>query len=77
MITLSKTLIVAGLTTVAATVLIGCEKADEVKSVQWYIEHRDQIMPTLERCKRLSADRDQDANCLNASRAMLAPAPRK
>lgn len=62
----------------ALACVVGCEKieepktVEEVKSVQWFIEHRDQIMPTLERCKRLP-DSSKDGNCANASRAMRAP----
>ena len=48
--------------------LIGCTEEEEVRLVDYYIEHKQEREEKLAWCKQ-SADRRQTVNCQNASSA--------
>jgi CRISPR/Cas system CSM-associated protein Csm5 (group 7 of RAMP superfamily) len=47
--------------------LIGCGE-ENIKSVDYYLEHKDEIKTTLEKCEKIE-DRATNNNCINASKA--------
>jgi general secretion pathway protein G len=53
---------------VAAFSLIGCQ--DKVQTVDYYLQHKNEIEPVLQKCYNMSPDAvSKDANCSNASKA--------
>jgi len=54
----------------SAVFLAAC--GDDVKSVEWYMEHEEEQMAMLEKCERLTlAEFSADKNCAHANAAMI------
>lgn len=51
-------------------VLVSCSKSVEIKSVDYYLQHADEMNAMLKKCQNLSLDEyAKDANCSNADKA--------
>ncbi|MBR1208738.1 MULTISPECIES: EexN family lipoprotein [unclassified Bradyrhizobium] len=58
--------------TVAAAALTGCNDANEgqqVKTVGWFLDHRDELAATLKGCGDNPGEFEKTPNCINANEA--------
>lgn len=60
------------LLTVAAAALTGCNDAKEgehVKTVGWFLDHRDELAMALRACRDNPGERGKTPDCINANEA--------
>jgi predicted small secreted protein len=60
------------LLTVAAAALTGCNDANEgehVKTVGWFLDHRDELAMALQACRDNPGERGKTPDCINANEA--------
>jgi hypothetical protein len=49
--------------------LIGCEKAEEVRTVEWYREHKAERQEQIKKCSNNPGQLAATPNCMNAGQA--------
>lgn len=67
-----KTRRAIALLTVAAAALTGCNDAKEdrqVKTVGWFLDHRDELAMALKTCRDNPGERGKNPECINANEA--------
>ncbi|MBR0857768.1 EexN family lipoprotein [Bradyrhizobium liaoningense] len=67
-----KTRLAIVLLTVTATALTGCNDANEgkqVKTVGWFLDHRDELALALKACRDNPGERGKTPDCINANEA--------
>ncbi|MCP2223612.1 MULTISPECIES: EexN family lipoprotein [Bradyrhizobium] len=67
-----KTSLAIVLLTVAAAALTSCNDANEgkqVKTVGWFLDHRDELAMTLKACRDDPGERGKTPDCINANEA--------
>ncbi|MGT2440925.1 EexN family lipoprotein [Bradyrhizobium betae] len=67
-----KTRLAIVLLAVAAVALTGCNDANErkqVKTVGWFLDHRDELALALKACRDNPGEREKTPDCINANEA--------
>ncbi|WP_141342475.1 EexN family lipoprotein [Bradyrhizobium sp. USDA 3458] len=67
-----KTRLAIVLLTVAAAALTGCNDANEgkqVRTVAWFLDHRDELATALKACRDNPGERGNTPDCINANEA--------
>ncbi len=54
---------------VVAVALSACNSAEPTRSVEWFIEHRQELKTTLTECEGNPGELAVAANCINAKKA--------
>ena len=53
----------------AASILSACHPTEPTHSVEWFVEHRQELKDTVAKCNSNPGELAATPNCINASRA--------